>query len=148
MKRLLVHPLLPCLLLTALLTACGPSEEQVRRNQRAAYRSAFGYQGEETVVDQTQVVPNAPPSGAEAAPMEGTANAETAATAPVSQPTPAPTPAPVVKKESYPYGKPVPGKAGFVTSPYSPESGLVDVRGYPPGTQVKDPYTGKIFLVP
>jgi hypothetical protein len=46
------------------------------------------------------------------------------------------------------YGIPVPGKQGFVTSPFAPESGYVDVRGYPPGTEVKDPYTGKSFLTP
>lgn len=50
-------------------------------------------------------------------------------------------------KGDYPYGVPVPGKPGFVTSPYSPDK-LTDVRGYAPGTEVKDPYTGKIFLVP
>lgn len=47
----------------------------------------------------------------------------------------------------YPYGVPVPDKPGFVRSPYSPDK-LTDVRGYAPGTEVKDPYTGKIFLVP
>jgi hypothetical protein len=47
-----------------------------------------------------------------------------------------------------PYGTPVPGKKGFVTSPFAPDSGYVDVRDFPPGSQVKDPYTGKIFLTP
>lgn len=47
-----------------------------------------------------------------------------------------------------PYGKNVPGKPGFVTSPFSPYSGYIDVRGFPPGTEVKDPYSGKSFLVP
>ena len=47
-----------------------------------------------------------------------------------------------------PYGIPVPGKQGLVTSPFSPDSGYIDVRGFPPGTEVTDPYTGKIFLTP
>ena len=51
-------------------------------------------------------------------------------------------------KKDYPYAQPVPGKPGFVTSPYAPYSGYVDVRGFPPGTEVKDPYTQKVFLVP
>ena len=47
-----------------------------------------------------------------------------------------------------PYGVPVPSKPGFVISPYSPNSGYVDIRGFPNGTEVKDPYTGKVFLTP
>ncbi len=47
-----------------------------------------------------------------------------------------------------PYAKAVPGKPGFVTSPYDPYKGYIDVRGFPPGTEVKDPYSGKTFLVP
>lgn len=46
------------------------------------------------------------------------------------------------------YAIPVPNKPGFVTSPYAPKQGLVDVRGFPSGTEVIDPYTGKIFLTP
>ncbi len=52
------------------------------------------------------------------------------------------------KKRDVPYGIPVPNKTGFVTSPFAPNGGYVDVRGFPSGTEVKDPYTGKIFLTP
>ena len=52
------------------------------------------------------------------------------------------------KGEDLPYGTPVAGKKGFVTSPFSPNSGYIDVRGFAPGTPVKDPYTGKVFLTP
>ncbi len=47
-----------------------------------------------------------------------------------------------------PFGTPVPNKPGFVTSPYAPDKGFVDLRGFPPGTEVKCPYTNKVFLVP
>lgn len=72
---------------------------------------------------------------------------------PVQTPTPmtarvADTVVPSKSKRDLPYGIPVPGKPGFVTSPFSPKSGYVDVRGFPSGTEVKDPYTGKTFLTP
>jgi hypothetical protein len=47
-----------------------------------------------------------------------------------------------------PYAVPVPNKPGFVISPYSPNAGYVDIRGFPSGTEVKDPYTGKVFITP
>jgi hypothetical protein len=52
------------------------------------------------------------------------------------------------QKGDLPYGIPVPGKQGLVTSPFSPDSGYIDVRSFPPGTEVRDPYTGKSFLTP
>jgi hypothetical protein len=50
--------------------------------------------------------------------------------------------------EQFPTAKPVPGKPGYVFSPYDPSGGYVDVNGYSPGSKVKDPYSGKIFFVP
>jgi hypothetical protein len=47
-----------------------------------------------------------------------------------------------------PTAKPVPGKPGYVLSPFDPNGGYVDVTGYKPGDKVKDPYSKKIFLVP
>lgn len=55
---------------------------------------------------------------------------------------------PPVKVGEIPYAKPVPGKPGFVFSPYEQYKGYIDVRGFPPGTEVKDPYSQKSFLVP
>jgi hypothetical protein len=47
-----------------------------------------------------------------------------------------------------PYAVPVPGKAGHVFSPHAPEEGYVDVRGIEAGTEVKCPFSGRMFLVP
>jgi hypothetical protein len=52
-------------------------------------------------------------------------------------------------KANLPYGIPVPGRQGMVTSPYTPEqANYVDVTGFASGSVVQDPYTGKFFLVP
>jgi hypothetical protein len=94
-----------------------------------------------------------------------TKGAEQAADYPPAPPAPSPTPTPSAttsqppiriasapptknSKRDIPYAIPVPNKPGFVTSPYSPKAGYVDVRGFPSGTEVKDPYSGKIFLTP
>jgi hypothetical protein len=46
-----------------------------------------------------------------------------------------------------PYARPVPGKPGFVYSPFD-EKFLIDVRGVPPGTVANDPHASKPFRVP
>lgn len=43
---------------------------------------------------------------------------------------------------------PAPNKPGFVISPYAPSAGLVDVRGFSAGTEVRDPYSGRTMMIP
>lgn len=67
------------------------------------------------------------------------------------KPSPSAAPRSVVNppaQTQYPTAKVVPGKPGYVFSPYDPSGGYVDVNGYTSGSKVKDPYSGKIFLVP
>ncbi len=65
----------------------------------------------------------------------------------INEPTPKPT---VSTKREYSYAKSVPGKTGFVFSPYNNK--VVDVRDIPSGTLVQDPtYPAaekKFFRVP
>ncbi len=75
-------------------------------------------------------------------PTPGRPSAEEFQVTPVSTPTPTP------EVKDYPSGVSVSDRPGYVRSPYAPDLGLVDVRGIPPGTEVRDPYTGRIFLVP
>ncbi len=50
--------------------------------------------------------------------------------------------------DTLPYGTPVTGRPGMVTSPFAQKQQLVDVTGLAPGDTVKDPYSGKLFKVP
>ena len=138
MKRLFIPA---CAVLTAIvLSSCAEVDSDSRERERA---SRFGYGAPEstttTTSTQTVVQPN----------PAVTVTETTADTAVVTPPdTTVTVDAATTVKKDYPYGTPVSGKPGFVTSPHAPYSGYVDVRGFPPGTEVKDPYTGKIFLVP
>jgi len=58
------------------------------------------------------------------------------------------TPANNAPRKSYAYGIPIQGKPGFVHSPYAPSKGEIDIRRYRKGTQLKCPFTGKIFIAP
>lgn len=60
---------------------------------------------------------------------------------------PSASPRSATSQAEFPTGKPVAGKPGYVYSPSDPGK-YVDVSGYAAGSKVKDPYSGKIFLVP
>src|SRR5438477_2761671 len=131
MKYLLPFALLPALFISSCDTVEEPPPSHAQ--QRPARYPA------ETRQDYPPQQQPFNPNGAE--------RPENASTETVGPP---PSASPIkASKGDYPYGIPVPGKPGLVTSPYVPGK-VVDVSGMPPGTEVKDPYTDykKIFLVP
>lgn len=135
-----VPNILGFVLVVALLAACTPEKPPTTQRNR------YGFGATQTLPEQPQPPTNLPPlAGMDAA----TGTTDTALVNPIPNPAPVPTPPPVsLPTPEISYGIPVPGKPGFVTSPHAPSAGFVDVRGFPPGTEVKDPYTGRIFLVP
>jgi hypothetical protein len=91
-------------------------------------------------------IQNAAGAGSHGGTVQNTDSAAPAVSAAASPQNAGTTPA--VNAHGYPYASPVPGKPGFFISPYAPDSGYVDLRGFDSGAEVKDPYSGKMFVVP
>ena len=125
---------LSCLavLIVFVFVSCSDVEESPGGGRRGARYPSTRIETDQSL--QQPYNPNQPPpppeNTAEMAPPEASASPTTRAT-----------------KGDLPYGIPVPNKPHLVESPFSPGK-YVDVEGFAPGTEVKDPYTGKIFLVP
>jgi hypothetical protein len=96
----------------------------------------------QTTAATVQRRPPAQPHVATASPSPSPRKSSAQAT-----PKPAPSPKSTPDELSFPTAEAVPDKPGYVFSLSDP-SKYVDVSGYAPGSKVKDPYSGKIFLVP
>lgn len=101
-----------------------------------------------------------PPPGSTPAPATGTGatppvtvtppgpTPPSSSTSPAAPPTSTPPPAPAPAPADYPFATRIPGKPGFVKSPFDPSGQAIDVRDFRSGQKAKCPYTGKIFRVP
>lgn len=119
--------------LAVIFSACQQTPQSANQNRSSSNRYGAGTQ---TIANQTDAMPTPSPSPTPT-PQEQT-----------NLPPSNPTPNRPVSGRDLPFGTPVPGQMGFVTSPHDPTAGLVDVRGFAPGQEVRCPYTGKTFLVP
>lgn len=93
----------------------------------------------------TGTAPQVPANQPTSPTLEASASQSSAPAADSSKPQSSPS-APSPKVEEPKYATKVPGKNGWIRSPY--DGKVLDAAGVPPGTQVKDPDSGKIMIVP
>lgn len=112
----------------------------------AALRTGSASSG--TASDPTAAMPPAIADASPAEELEESSSADLARSRPPeSTRPPVASPTPSISTSTAPFGKPAPGKPGFIYSPHD-EKFIIDVRGIPPGTEITDPNTGKLLRVP
>jgi hypothetical protein len=123
------------------MSGCGGGDER----QRTAV-----YESRPVAVLPPEGAPPPPPPNTARPPERAPATTPTreAETQPAATTTPRATPRVTTNETQFPVAKPVPGKPGFVYSPFESNGTMIDVTGYTSGTKVKDPGTNKIFIVP
>jgi biotin carboxyl carrier protein len=132
------------------------SEELSIRNNASLSPAERQQQLQRVWSDQRDLIAGRAPSPTGTAPQvpanqptsptpEASASQSSAPAADSSKPQSSPS-APSPKVEEPKYATKVPGKNGWIRSPY--DGKVLDAAGVPPGTQVKDPDSGKIMIVP
>ena len=128
--------------LCALLASCYPYDEganrkKTKKSSTAAAAAEAEKKAEEQKLKEQQVAQTTSTDGSVITETTDSSikPSEGPATSPTTSPTVKPTTA--VKKPEYSYASKVPGKEGFVFSPYNNK--VVDVRDIPSGTLVQDP---------
>src|SRR5438093_1700666 len=98
-----------------------------------------------------RLVPLRKSAAAAAIRKRGGASSTSSTTKSRSQVKPSSSPSPLTPSSTepmFPTANAVPGKPGYVFSPFDASGRYIDVSGYPSGSKAKDPWTDKIFIVP
>ncbi|PYI97450.1 MAG: hypothetical protein DME98_08275 [Verrucomicrobia bacterium] len=98
-----------------------------------------------------RLVPLRKSAAAAAIRKRGGASSTSSTTKSRSQVKPSSSPSPLTPSSTepmFPTAKAVPGKPGYVFSPFDASGRYIDVSGYPSGSKAKDPWTDKTFIVP
>ncbi|MFT3990537.1 MAG: hypothetical protein QM680_03920 [Luteolibacter sp.] len=117
-----------------LMASCYPIQEGPRRKPNQGPDQSVTSQNQQKIQDQRDKMKQKAEAEKTKAENSGRQAADTA-----SQQTSDTTPKPPVepKRAEYQFADPVPGRPGFVLSPYNKK--IVDVRDIPSGTLVQDP---------
>lgn len=81
-------------------------------------------------------------------PQAETAAAAGAASAPAATPESEPAGADTSPASHLPYGLLIPGRPGFINSPFAAKHQLINIAGMSAGMAVKCPFSGKLFRIP